>query len=348
MQEKYIEPDRWHDKKQSLALRLQQLYGTPRSWFRRSVYIQKASDLENIHDAADEDTIRCAAVFPRGTDVNSLTSAWSLVVWPRVGYTCGTVKDWVMVIASPEDSDAWIAQARSIGARAWYQANSSVKPWRYRAIDRSEPEEDYQPPRLKSSGVHGGYDQSALIADLKTNYYSMTQLAEKYQISKTTVSNIAAREGITKPKRGATHIDQQLAKIDHAAVIADLRADMMTKSQIARKHGVAVYAVTRIQAEAGLLGKLTFHKRLRAARLGGRPQSYNYDEDALVADIRRAKQNGWTRQDVADRHGIKVSTLAGVQQKHGIKGTFVVTSNGGRKPGSKSAIIAQKANKKAP
>jgi hypothetical protein len=346
MQAEYIEPDRWHDKKLSQALRLQQLYGTPRSWFRRSLHIGKSADLVDLHDAADEQSIRCAAIFARKTSLHTLDNCWSVTIWPRIGWTCGVQKDWKMIIASPADPGAWIAEARRLGARAWYRTDPTTPEWQFRAKKHEDPQaENYQPPRKRVSGLHGGYDRDALIADLKRGYDTKAKLAEKYQVSKTTITNICKELGLAPGPSNIAKINRQLAQIDRAAVIADIRADAMTKGNIAKKHGVAQYVITRIQKEEGLVGTLTFHQRQQRARSGGRPQLYNYNPDRLVADMREAAAQGWTKLDVARRHGIPLSTLAGVQQKYSVWGTFAMPR---KEPRPSGGQLAPKANKKAP
>ena len=349
-----IETGRWHDRNSTTPQRLQQLYGTPRSWYRRSVHLAKATADDLERGAREEKFIRVAAIFSRNTDISELTGLWSMIIWPRQGITCSIQKDWVMIIASPADISAWLYKAWHLGARAWYRNDDTAPVWFFQPVEHiTDPEADTRPrvyKRTKSTGVHGGYDREGLIDDIRAGYLTQAAIAEKHKVSRTTVNNIARAMKMSAapaPPR-KTRIQQQIDGIDQQAVIEDLKSNRMTKGQIARKYAVDVYAITRIQTAAGLLGKVNAHKALARGRGGGRPQQYIYDEAAVVRDIEQAKENGWTRDDVAEKHNIKTSTLTGIQNKYNLRGRFArgfAAKPCPRKPGTGVGVAY---NKKAP
>jgi hypothetical protein len=139
-------------------------------------------------------------------------------------------------------------------------------------------------------------------------------------------------------------IKQQIEKVDTEAIARDIRSNSMTKSQIAKKYGVDVYVITKIQKACGMTGKMTFYKTLTKTTNGGRYRMYDYDEDRVVADLRQAYEQGWTRQIIADRHNIKLSTLNGIQAKHGLVGVFGPVGSRRREEqiAQKRALLAEK------
>jgi transposase len=337
-----IEPGRWHDRAGSSSSKLHTLYGTPRAWFRRSIDASRltAADLELFN--RDEVFIRTAAIFHRYSkiDINTLLGSWANVYWPRKGHTCAVDKDWFMIIASPEDMNSWLEQAYHLGARAWYKNDDSTPPWHYEPIEReTDPDLDRRkaPSRVRETGIKGGYNQTAMIADIKARYLSYTEIADKYEVSKTTVSRIALK---VRPMTPMARIKQQLEKTDTDAIAEDIKSNKMTKSQIAKKYGVDLYVVTKVQKACGMTGKMTFYKTLTKTVNGGRHRMYEYDEAQIVEDLRNAYINGWRRQDIADRHNIKLSTLNGIQAKYGLVGVFGPVGSRRREE--------QVANKKAP
>lgn len=335
----------WHDRADSSFQKLQTLYGTPRAWYRRSIDASRltAGDLELFN--RDEVFIRTAAIFPKNPRpaITTLLGSWANIIWPKRGYTCAVDKDWFMIIASPEDITGWLEQAYHLGARAWYKNDQDTPHWVYEPVEReTDPDLDRRraPTRVRETGIKGGYNQTAMIADIQARYLSYTEIADKYEVSKTTVSRVALK---VRPLTPMARIKQQLEKTNTDAIAADIKSNSMTKSQIARKYNVDLYVVTKVQKACGMTGKMTFYKTQTKTTNGGRHRIYDYDEARIVEDLRSAYANGWRRQDIADRHNIKLSTLNGIQAKYGLVGVFGPV--GSRK---REEQVANKANKKAP
>lgn len=169
-------PGKWHTL-DSVPLTERQYtlkYGTPKSWFRKSVPLGTGDG--DIY--ADEQWITNAAVFARGTDVSSLFESidWGIVVyWPG--------NDFIVVLASSNFKEVWTRDACALGARAWYIVEEGV-PYRWvQKVHRDDTANTVQPREASKSGKKG-INHEEVADDIRRGYYSATEIAAKYGISK--------------------------------------------------------------------------------------------------------------------------------------------------------------------
>ena len=306
---KNIQRTRWHDRSGTSGNRLNALYGSPRAWFKRSFFVP-SEQLSNITDTRDEDFIRCAAVFPPGQNLTALTrDCWAIWINGR-----RFDRPWQMLIASPEDAVNWVENAYTAGAVAWYIFDDDRPHWYFRPLEHNiDPELDSRPvPREYERGP-GRYDPAALEADIRSRYISVPEMADKYGISRAMIYKIRGQFGIMGAP--VTRRRQRVDQLDVEAIIADIHTRRLTRGQIAQKHKCETADIANIIRRYKLAGILPKQRHSPGMYRPGRPQLYDYDAVAVARDLR---DHSLTKQAIADRHGIKLSTLNGIQQKHGI------------------------------
>lgn len=334
---RHLERNRWHDPRFTAPSKLTATYGTPRAWFRRSL-MSNPADLKNSPSLQDEQFIRCAAVFRSGQDINPfLRDCWG--VW-----IAGNNREWQMIVASPRDALSWIENAYNAGALAWYWADDAVPVWYYRAVDYSNDIEesaleDMKIARRVKTVKLSDDDYPRLIQDIRAGTETITDLALKYKISRTMIYNIIRKNNLKPPPAGSAllgHKHKMTAETEQL-IIEDIRSARMTRAQIARKHNLDPNAIAAVITRNNLMGILPRGGAVRTARANaGRPRVYDYDEEAIVYDLKNTSLRAF---EIAAKHGLKETTLAGIQHKHGIRRLHLVDLT--RKK-------TEKANKKAP
>ena len=183
-------PNRWHNTSSSNAVHLQRLYSTPRAWYRRSVMTPNITNSESSHYSAER-YITAAATFDRGSGaIQALVAA---VPWAVVIFYPG--RDYSVVMVSTADRQAWANAARMAGARAWYVVSEdSGEVFAYR--DPQDGEEPYNPQRLGTKRGSKGINHEEVREELLRGYYNDAELAEKYRVTRQTISNIRKKFGL--------------------------------------------------------------------------------------------------------------------------------------------------------
>ena len=226
--------DQWFDLKYTSAARLQTLYGTPQSWFRRSLSLTRAG-MERCHDMATENYIRCAAIFSPGTPLTPLTIdvPWTMRVDPQG-------RGWIMLMASPPDPEAWLQRCYESGARIFWLGNASIPLYVHRLIEHEEPELQPNPipPRTE-------YRRESVEQDIRSGTMTMTAIAERHNISRNTVHKIKQR--MSQPKEPKSRIPaSRWPTIDEDSAVADLKSGI-TRMQIAERHGTTLQHISHLQ-----------------------------------------------------------------------------------------------------
>jgi hypothetical protein len=305
---KNIQRNRWHDRSATGSSRLNALYGSPRAWFRRSFFVP-ADQLNHITDSRDEKYIRCAAVFPQGQNLTALTrDCWAIWVNGQPFQ-----RTWQMLLTSPEDAVNWVENAYTAGAIAWYIFDDQPQ-WYFRPLEHTtDPDLDTRPVPKEHQRGPGLYDPASLEADIKSRLISVPEMAEKYGISRAMIYKIRGRFGIMGAP--VTRRRQRVDQLDTKAIIADIHSRRLTRGQIARKHNCETADIANIIRRYKLAGILPKQRHSPGMYRPGRPQLYDYDAVAVARDLRDFSM---TKQEIAEKHGIKLSTLNGIQQKQGI------------------------------
>jgi transposase-like protein len=214
-----------------------------------------------------------------------------------------------MAIASPEDSTAWCQQALTRGALAVYLYDEGTPVYQYRPIDRSRDIEESTRELYVRRGA-GVYDPEDLRRDLLAGHSTVKELSQKYAISRTLIYTL--RKKLLAPRVARVTVRHVIAPDVESAIIADIHTTQYTRRQIAARHGVVVNAIATVIKRHSLAGILP---RYRGPRLpqGGRPQVYDYNIEKVLADLH---DPALSRSEIAERNGIKMSTLYGIIQKH--------------------------------
>jgi len=193
-------PDRWHNATNSPASHLQRQYSTPRVWYRRSVMVPAITSSESSH-YADERYVTAAAIFDLGS--RSIQGLVDSCPWAVVVFFPG--RDFIVVLVSCADRMAWVNAARLAGARAWYlMAEDHGELYQYR--QRSPDEESYTPGRLGAKRGSKGINHEEVREDMLRGYYNDAQLAEKYSVTRQTISNIRKKFGMRSERRKAVRL----------------------------------------------------------------------------------------------------------------------------------------------
>lgn len=181
-------PGRWHSHDGMTADQLLRQYSTPFSWYRRSCMM-----LNVIKSESDVYRERCyitaAAIFDRGSSaIQHMVDQcpWVIVVfYPR--------RDYTVVVVSSQDSQAWVNQARLAGARAWY-VEEGGQLYTHKMVDSNDP--DVMPPRGQRRRGSKNLDHEEVREDLVRGYFNDAQIADKYKVTRQTISNIRKKFGM--------------------------------------------------------------------------------------------------------------------------------------------------------
>jgi hypothetical protein len=188
------------------------LYPTPQSILRAAV---GAEDYKFVSETVTTEHIRAAVIMPLDVVFQHLLTdvPWGLTY---------TTEEWRMIIVSTLDPVRWLDLARMSGARAWLKGHNMTYTYNWEMPECDEHGLKKRPPNAlgisESSTVkevapirpfrtrsdrgrqYKDYDKAALIEDLKHSGMTRVALAEKYNISRITVIDIAKAAGLSLRK----------------------------------------------------------------------------------------------------------------------------------------------------
>lgn len=228
--------DQWSDLKLSNHTRLQNIYGKPHSWYRRSLSLTRHG-MENSHEIETENYIRAAAIFKPGVPLTPLTIdvPWTMKV-------ASPDKDWIMLMASPRDSAAWLQRCYESGARVFWISDDATPVYEYRILKH---EEDYPNPRNNQSKPTSiEFTHEAVQQDIRLGRETMTALAEKYGVSRNTIQKIKKEMGMIRPPN--PKLDARWPACDEPAICASLRAGA-SRPAVAEHYGITLAHVMYLQ-----------------------------------------------------------------------------------------------------
>ena len=189
-------PNRWHNNIGSPAPHLQRQYSTPRAWYRRSVMVPNITNSESSHYSAER-YITAAAIVDRGSRI--MQALVESVPWAVIIFFPG--RDHNIVLVSCADRQAWANAARIAGARAWFVLSEETGQV-YQYQPPVEGEEAYNPQRLGAKRGSKGLNHEEVREEMLRGYYNDAQLAEKYRVTRQTISNIRKKFGMRQaPKK---------------------------------------------------------------------------------------------------------------------------------------------------
>lgn len=194
-------PGRWHNAIGSPAGHLARQYSTPRAWYRRSIQSGPVNSESSIY--SDERYVCAAAIFPRG--FAALQAMVDSCPWAVIVFYPG--RDYIIVLVSCEDRQAWVTTARWAGAIAWYVIDSAEgQLYHYTQQTQLTSAQDYRPQRDGEKRGKKGLNHEEIRDQIIQGYYNDAELAEQYSVTRQTISNIRKKFKLgaapINPRRG--------------------------------------------------------------------------------------------------------------------------------------------------
>jgi len=174
---------RWYDQRGNGPAYLLNQYKKPEAWFKRSIDFPDRTFQCELYKV---DCIRAAVIMDRTANYRDLlTVPWSMLIWvPGENY--------VLIMGSMADPQAWIDQARRLGARAWYlTAADRVFRW-----DPGVPRisaEDIDSQDQRSTEI---YNAAAVEQELLSGQYTDLEVAARHRLGRVTIYRIRRRLGL--------------------------------------------------------------------------------------------------------------------------------------------------------
>jgi hypothetical protein len=180
--------------------------------------------------------------------------------------------EWRMIMVSTMDPLRWISIAKASGAIAWLKGHNMTYVYQWEPPPRDATGNKIRPPGCPVNDVaivelfvapdkkrtyrkpHQNYDRQTLIADLKAEKLTQSELMIKYDLTRLSILKVCDELGIqrdrVRKKRNDTGKQKKVySRVD---IVSDLTLGTMNHTEIGKKHNISRITVLKIAHEENI------------------------------------------------------------------------------------------------